>query len=165
MKKTKLVSFLCILTAVLLLLPACGEKPVTYRTDATAQDIIDNCAVSLECCSLLNPVDEDYLTYRMKLDASAADSYAVYVQNAGSSLDEIGIFRATDEDTAALETMVQTYLKNRNDEWTGMYLVEEYPKLRDAEYRVIGKYVVYGILSEEDKATFFEGVDAYLKSE
>ena len=43
-----------------------------------------------------------------------------------------------------------------------MYLVEEYPKLRDAEYKVFGRYVVYGILSEADKTALFEAVSTAL---
>ncbi|MBQ8746265.1 MAG: DUF4358 domain-containing protein [Clostridia bacterium] len=161
MKKIRLIALVCLLITVLLPLSACGDKPVQYKTDVSAQAIIDNCADELQ----LNPVDEDYLTFRMALDTSASDSYAVYVQNSGTTLDEIGVFRAVGDDTAALTEMIETYLKNRNDEWTGMYLVEEYPKLRDAEYRVIGKYVVYGILSEEAKAQFFTAVESYLKAD
>ena len=62
------------------------------------------------------------------------------------------------DDTAAVEAAVKDYLAQRNEEWTGRYLVEEYPKLRDAEYKVFGRYVVYGILSEADKTALFDAV-------
>lgn len=152
-----------LLTAVLLV-TACGEKTVTYTADATAQDVIDNCAAKLASFSLLAPADEDYVKYRMMLDTETVNGHAVYVQNAGTSIDEIGVFVCATDDTSAVVSMVKDYLARRNDEWTGQYLVEEYPKLRDAEYRVFGRYVVYGILSEADKAEFFSACDSYLKS-
>jgi len=61
--------------------------------------------------------------------------------------------------------MVEDYLVSRNEEWTGQYLVEEYPKLENAEYRVMGRYVVYAILSEADKETLFNAVECYLTAE
>ena len=159
----RIVSVLAVFFALLLLLPSCGDKTVTYKADVQAQMIVDSCAAPLASFSLLAEADEDYIKYRMLLDTTAVDSYAVYIQNAGSSIDEIGVFQCASDDTTAIVAMVEDYLKRRNDEWTGQYLVEEYPKLRDAEYRTFGRYVIYGILSEEDKTQFFENVESYLK--
>ncbi len=148
----------------LLMLAACGVKTPTYRTDAEAQSILEECSSSLPAFSDLAAADEDYVKYRMAIDISAADSHTVYIQNKGTALDEVGIFRSASEDSGALKALIETYLKNRNDEWTGLYLVEEYPKLKDAEVRVFGKYVVYAILSDSDKAAFFHAVDTYLQN-
>lgn len=159
----RIVSVLAVLFALLLLLPSCGDKTVTYKADVAAQEIVDSCAAPLASFSLLAEADEDYIKYRMLLDTTTVDSHAVYIQNAGTSIDEIGVFQCTSDDTSSIVAMVEDYLKRRNDEWTGQYLVEEYPKLRDAEYRIFGRYVVYGILSEEDKTQFFDAVESYLK--
>ena len=148
-----------------LLLTACADDTVTYKTDAAAVSVLEACASPLASYALLSPADEDYITYRMMLDTSTVESYAVYIQNAGTSIDEIGIFQCPSDDTAAITAMVEDYLSRRNDEWTGQYLVEEYPKLENAEYRVIGRYVVYGILSDTDKETLFTGAENYLTLE
>lgn len=158
MKKT----ILCALLAILLLLPSCGEKEPVYRTDLTASEISDACAPVLSSAELLAAADEDYIRYRLLLDDSLAESCAVFIQNAGTSLDEFGIAKAPTEDTSALEAAVADFLSRRNEEWTGQYMVEEYPKLEAAEYRTFGRYVIYAILSEEDKTAFFAAAEQFI---
>ncbi len=163
MKITKrILAALLLLTLTALLLFSCADDTVTYKMDVPAVSVLETCASPLASFSLLSPADEDYITYRMMLNTTTVDSYAVYIQNAGTSIDEIGIFQCASEDTAAVVAMVEDYLTRRNEEWTGQYLVEEYPKLENAEYRVIGRYVVYGILSDEDKETLFTATESFL---
>ena len=155
--------FAVLLTAVLLALPSCTKNtPPSYRSDKTAVEVYSAVAEVVSTDAPLAAVDTDYVRYRMMLDTSIMEDYAIYMQNTGSSLDEIGIIKAIGNDTAAEEKAVQDYLTQRNEEWTGMYLVEEYPKLRDAEYRIFGQYVVYGILSEAEKTALFDAVSASL---
>ena len=155
--------FAVLLTAVLLALPSCTKNtPPSYRSDKTAVEVYSTVAEVVSTDAPLAAVDTDYVRYRMMLDTSIMEDYAIYMQNTGSSLDEIGIIKAIGNDTAAVEKAVQDYLTQRNEEWTGMYLVEEYPKLRDAEYRIFGQYVVYGILSEAEKTALFDAVSASL---
>lgn len=151
--------FAVLLTAVLLALPSCKENtPPSYRSDKTSLEVYTAVAEVVSTDAPLAAVDTDYIRYRMMLDTTIMEDYAIYMQNTGSSLDEIGVIKAVGEDTAAVEKAVKDYLTQRNEEWTGMYLVEEYPKLRDAEYRIFGRYVVYGILSTDDKAALFDAV-------
>ena len=155
--------FAVLLTAVLLALPSCTKNtPPSYRSDKTAVEVYSAVAEVVSTDAPLAAVDTDYVRYRVMLDTSIMEDYAIYMQNTGSSLDEIGIIKAIGNDTAAVEKAVQDYLTQRNEEWTGMYLVEEYPKLRDAEYRIFGQYVVYGILSEAEKTALFDAVSASL---
>lgn len=147
---------LAALLTALLLLPSCKNEQPGYRTDLSAGQLSEQCLTSVSSHELLAPADEDYIRYRLLLEDDMMESCVVYIQNAGTALDEIGIVKALDEDTTAIESAVQNYLKQRNEEWTGQYMVEEYPKLEAAEYRTIGQYVVYAILSEEDKVTFFD---------
>lgn len=150
--------FAVLLTAVLLALPSCKENTPSYRSDMTSPEVYSAVAEVVSPDAPMAAVDTDYIRYRMMLDTSIMEDYAIYMQNTGSSLDEIGIIKAIGDDTAAVETAVKNYLAQRNEEWTGMYLVEEYPKLQDAEYRVFGRYVVYGILSESEKTALFDAV-------
>ena len=146
-----------------LIFSGCGkDKNVVYRTDVAAQEIVDACVPNLSSYHLLAAADEDYIRFRLKPDSASVAECVVYLQNAGISIDEVGILKCATEDTSSAEETVKAYLATRNEEWTGQYLIEEYPKLRDAEYKVIGQYVVYGILSEEDKAVLFDSVQKYL---
>ena len=56
--------------------------------------------------------------------------------------------------------LAQAYEDNRV--WYDSYMPEETPKLRDAEVKVFGNYVVYAIYSSADKATLFDAVKAAL---
>ena len=153
--------FALLLTAVLLL-SSCGEKTVTYRTDLSAADVSDACMAVLSSSALLGAADEVYIQYRLMLDSTMAESWSVYIQNAGTSLDEFGIAKAPTDDTSALEAAFRDFIVRRNEEWTGQYMVEEYPKLESAECRTIGRYVIYCILSEEDKAALFTAAEQFL---
>lgn len=160
MKKRILTALLAL---ALLALPSCkGNTAPTYRADIASADVYASVTEVISPEAPLAAADEDYIRYRMMLDTTIMEDCSIYMQNTGSSLDEIGIIKAIGEDTAAVEKAVQDYLTQRNEEWTGMYLVEEYPKLRDAEYKVFGRYVVYGILSEADKTALFEAVSTAL---
>jgi len=63
----------------------------------------------------------------------------------------------------ALEKACADYLQKRNDAWMNEYLVEEYPKLRDAEVFTMGNYVFYLILSESDKDLVLNALSETLK--
>ena len=155
-----------LLAAVLLALPSCKENtPPSYRSDKTSMEVYTAVAEVISPDAPLAAVDTDYIRYRMMLDTTIMEDYAIYMQNTGTSLDEIGVIKAVGDDTVAVEKAVKDYLTQRNEEWTGMYLVEEYPKLRDAEYRIFGRYVVYGILSAEDKTALFDAAASTLTEE
>ena len=149
--------FAAILTALLLIFPSCKDNtPPSYRSDKTSAEVYSTVSAAVSTDAPLAAVDEDYIRYRMMLDTAIMEDCSIYMQNTGTSLDEIGIIKAIGDDTAAVEKAIKDYLLQRNEEWTGMYLVEEYPKLRDAEYQVFGRYVVYGLLSEAEKAALFD---------
>jgi len=148
----------------LLLFTACGADggDVAYRTDLTPQEISDACMPALSSASLLSPADSDYIKYRLLLDETMMESCVVYIQNAGTSIDEFGIIKSRTDYTDAVEKAVADYLQRRNEEWTGQYLVEEYPKLQAADYKTFGQYTVYAILSNEDKEVFYPAVSDML---
>ena len=60
------------------------------------------------------------------------------------------------------------YLKEKYEDenaFIASYAPEELPKLKDAEVKVFGNYVVYAILSESDRATLFANVEEMLKKQ
>ena len=81
-------------------------------------------------------------------------------------MDEFGIFHVTDGNAEDLETELEDYLEEsyeQNKDWYDSYMPEETPKLRDAQVKVFGNYVVYVILSEADCEAAFEAVEKALK--
>ena len=80
------------------------------------------------------------------------------------TLEEFGVVLAKDGASAAqVEQTLTDYLKRRNDEWTGQYMVDEYPKLEKAQVKRDGLYVCYLVLTEQERAAAFEAFDALLK--
>ena len=63
---------------------------------------------------------------------------------------------------AQIKAMVEGYIKILQDSWMN-YQPEEEPKLKGAEVRTVGDYVMYAILSDADKETAFKTFTAALK--
>ena len=80
----------------------------------------------------------------------------------GTNIDEFGIFKAGTMDAAALKEMIDGYLKILQDSWMN-YQPEEEPKLKGAEVKTVGDYVMYVFLSDADKATAFKAFEGALK--
>ena len=106
-------------------------------------------------------LDADYVGNIIKLDP---EEYAEMVcrKNAVSlSMDECGIFKAKDENARKnLETKLDAYLKARIESWMPEYLPDQFPKIEKSELYVAGDYVIYMILSEENKETLKTELDA-----
>ena len=147
--KNRLTSLLTLILALSLLLCACGTPAL--RDDLTASQLSETVDAILSNAKLLDEADGDYLRFNLPGTADAADSL-VRFSVAGKCLDEYGIFHAASPDgIESLEKACADYLQKRNDAWMNEYLVEEYPKLRDAEVFTLGNYVFYLILSESEK--------------
>ena len=83
-----------------------------------------------------------------------------------NNINEIGIFHTTEGKSKEFAGMIKAYLLNsyeRNQAWYDSYIPAETPKLRDAEVRIYGNYVVYAILSKESKGTVFSVAEKTLK--
>ena len=156
--------FAAALLICLVILSGCNaeDAPKSYRNDLTPQAISDACAPAISSYSLLTAADEDYIRFRLMLDETMMESCVVYIQNAGTSIDEFGIIKSRTDYTEAVESAVADYLARRVEEWTGQYMVEEFPKLQAANYKTFGSYTVYTILSEDDKEILYPAVSNML---
>ncbi|MBQ3127363.1 MAG: DUF4358 domain-containing protein [Clostridia bacterium] len=149
-----------LLLAILFLCTACGGAQL--RTDVPVRDLSAAVEPLLAHAGHLDTADDDYL--RFNFPGAEAAEHIVRLPVSGTTLDEYGIFRAeTAEETTALAEACRTYLQTRNAAWLGLYLVEEYPKLRDAEVKTIGQYVVYLILSEDEKTAVLDKIEESLQ--
>jgi len=158
MKKiTKIVAaVLCL--AAFCSLAACGSKGL--RTDVPALDIAECVAKAIGKTEGLTTVDESYVTGRLQVDVSRCEEYVVRINSFGTDVDEFGIFKAKDEDSAAaVAAEVQSYLDNRLATWMDEYMPEEKPKVENAEVRTAGVYVLYGILSDSARKAAFAALD------
>ena len=155
--------FLILLTLTLLFsLPACTNT--RYADNVKLDKLTQTVESAL-------PTRNDYMTAEVgSLDDYflmpdyVTESVVRFSMNA-KNLDEYGIFHVTDGNATAMEKLLRGYLDKSyedNHVWYDSYMPEETPKLRDAEVRVFGNYVVYAIYSASDKATLFNTVKATL---
>ncbi len=129
--------------------------PVAELTAAVSR------AISADPEKMVDP-GENYVHGYLKKTADEIGEYAIRKTAVGTSIDEFGIFKAGTMDAAALKTMIEGYIKILQDSWMN-YQPEEEPKLKGAEIRTVGDYVMYTILSDADKETAFKAFESALK--
>jgi predicted small secreted protein len=155
------ISIIC---AILLfsLLAACNGKTAGIRDDVEVSDLSASVAAALNEKDTLVSVPETFFSGAMKMDVSDYEGFDVKINSHGVNIDEYGIFKAADSSqVASLEQALNDYLKLRKDTWMVEYMPEEYPKLENAEVKIVGNYAMYAILSDDSKKAAF---DAFEKS-
>jgi len=96
---------------------------------------------------------------------SNTGSSSVIYSNSSDDIGELGIFRAPDENTAALLfSEVKSYvdqMKNEKRDFLKNYLPNELSKLDNAEVRQLGNYVVFSFIDDSDQ--IFKEIEKILK--
>jgi len=142
--------------ALILSISACGggsnirdDVKVTELSEMVSKAVVDN--------ETMISVDDNYLKNLMQLNKGISAEHIVMVNPSGTKIGEYGIFKGGNQaETKELAKEVDTYLKMVNDNFMEEYNVEERPKVRDAEYKTVGNYVMYAILSESEKTEAFK---------
>ena len=96
-------------------------------------------------------------------DAALTDNYALRY-TAGASFDEFGIMRfSSASDAEQGKNAAFSYIKSKaEDDLYRSYFPEEEYKLDEGEVKVYGNYVVYAILSGENRTALFRTVESLL---
>lgn len=148
---------LCVLT-----LAGCGKvTPRSYLTSMSADEVADAAGRGLD--ESFRTADADYLTDYVTLPQSGY-TLSVRVAMAGDRIDEYGVLHS-DIGTDGAARLIREYLARsyeQNRAFYDSYIPAETPKLRDAEVRIFGDYVVYAILSPEERERVFAQAEACL---
>jgi len=86
----------------------------------------------------------------------------IYLAPTASNINQVGVYHVQDGHAEELEIILSDYLNRayeENGNWYNSYIPKETPKLRDAEVKRFGNYVVYAILNQNDRAIFFETIE------
>lgn len=165
-KRIKTISLISAAAMLLAALSACGSGSVSYRDDVSAADIATAVDGVIENGPNMKDLTDTYVTGSMEMDASEYEDYCVKVCSKGTSIDEYGIFKGADsEHTEQIEQYLRDYIQMRIDSWMTEYLPEEYPKLENAEVKVCGNYVMYAILSDDERTAAFDAFEAAVTEE
>jgi hypothetical protein len=156
-KYFKNIALLIVLACALFVLASCGGDAAN---DVPVSDIAQSVDTAIGNEGDMIAVDETYISGSMKMDVSNFEEYTVKINGYGVNIDEYGVFKGADkEQTEKIADAVKAYLDMRMTE----YMPEEFPKLENAEYRTVGNYVMYAILSDENKASAFSAFEESLK--
>ncbi len=160
MKKAILLS----IVFTLLFSFACSKAP-KYRNDLSCEEIMKGAPLTQRSAETYDMYDKDFVDFFFG-DIASSDCVVLY-SYAQENIDEVGIFRAANEDQITeISASVEKYLSEMKDSqraFIASYAGEELPKLDSAELRIYGDYVAYAILSPEDMSAFFEHVENALK--
>jgi len=161
MKKTLRISALILVLAMLLCaLAGCGSESTK---NVPAADITAAVADKIGKTGAMTAAQDNWIKGYMKVDVASFGDYSVMVNAIGANVDEFGVFKAGDMKVSEMESTVKAYLDLRLQSWMDEYMPEEKYKVEDAEYKVVGDYVMYCILSGDDAKAAFETFEGMLK--
>ena len=149
-----LFAFIC----QLFLVTSCSSK-IKYRDNIPCHDISEAFIQSQNNSVEYSYYTEEEISFLLDLPEYVNDLSVAYSTDA-NDIDEIGIFHCTDEKSAKefFDTL-SSYLSEQQatqKAFIESYAPREVPKLDAAEARRFGNYVIYTILSAEDKKTLLE---------
>ena len=153
-----------LLVATILTCLGCRQQK-EYRTDVTCETITQSVCEELSEEEGYLPFGEDHVRVSFEDTTRYTDKSLVYSARS-ENIDEIGIFRAeSDADVDELRRLCEQYVTNLREDMRAFvesYAPREAQKLDRAEVKSFGRYVVYTVLSEEDRAEAYEEIEMLL---
>ena len=161
--KYTLRTLLCLLLALCLALPLTACDSGTWRDDLTAAQLSNSITAALPAGDGWRQVSENYVS-----PSSWGEDYADYLEkvaeyrivvseNSDMNIDEVGVFLCKSEkDAKAVKEFCENYLNAKALQLKPLlesYNPDELPKLDYATVNVMGRYVMYSILSSADTTT------------
>ncbi len=161
--KKRLISAVLAALMLMALCASCGGGG-TVKDDVPVTDIAQKVDACISGSENLTVMEDSYVTGAMAIDLTGYSEYVIKVSAIGTSINEYGIFKVSGAFTAEDgKAAMEAYLKMRNDTWMTEYLPEEYPKLEKAEVTIAGNYVMYAILSDDERTAAFEAFKSALQ--
>lgn len=160
--KRKAIALTALLSAILLLLPACAMR--SYRTDAEPKKVLDLALAELNDGIRYSTADEKHFSSYFQLPDSVTDVEVRYSSDA-NKINEIGILRVKDNTANEAAELLEGYLSraySENQTFYDSYIPQETAKLRDAEVKIFGNYVVYTILDAPARKAVFRSIKEQL---
>ena len=160
----KKISFL-IFTLVLSLIFVSCSKDVTYRDNLTCSAISSEICDEAEVLGGYSAYEKDHVAFLFE-NTALYDDCAILYSTEVTDINEIGVFHCKNNDDAKnLTETVSKYIRDMQTEQKSFiesYAPREVPKLENAEVRQYGNYVIYLIISADDKEDATEKIGELL---
>lgn len=158
----KRISIIALLMMVLVL-AGCSGGDSEFKTDVSTTNLAEQVDAVIDSEALI-PMEDSYLQNAMQLDPTMFAEYVVKINSKGINIDEYGIFKAPDADSAKdVKEAIDGYIQLRLDNWMPEYMPEELPKLEGAKVKLCGQYVMYVILPESGAQSALDEFESGLK--
>lgn len=142
----------------------CRQKK-EYRDDVSCETITSEVCDELSGEESFLPFGEDHIHFSFEATDRFADKSLVY-SAPSENIDEIGVFRAdNDADIAELRRLCEQYVITLREDMRAFvesYAPREATKLDRAEVKVFGHYIVYTVLSDDDRKEAYEEIEELL---
>lgn len=152
---------ICLLAALTLfsaLISCGGEK--TYKNDVAVSALAESGVKKISLASNLTEASGEFMSFYLNVDASLYSECKVMTPGGSSSIDEFGIFKAKDADSAQkIAEALNKYLEGRVATWDNRYSQSEKPKVDGAKTDIYGNYVCYTILSSSEQSAFLNAIE------
>lgn len=159
----KILSVLLAFCMLITLLASCSKND--YRNDVDPDTLIKSGLEALsDDVTYLDP-DDDFLDEYFK-EPEWVEESEIRLSSIAINLNQVGIYHVEAGHANEMKELLSAYLAKsleQNGAYYDSYMPEETLKLKDAEVKIFGNYVVYAILNTTDRATFFDSVEAGLK--
>lgn len=161
--KYTLRTLLCLLLALCMALPMVACDSGSWRDDLTAAQLSNSVTAALPAGDGWREVSENYIS-----PSSWGEDYTDYLEkvteyrivvseNSDMNIDEVGVFLCKSEkDAKAVKEFCENYLNAKALQLKPLleaYNPTEITKLDSATVNVMGRYVMYSILSSSDTTT------------
>ncbi len=161
--KYTLRALVCLLMTLCLTLPLVSCDSGSWRDDLTAAQVCNAVTDALPAGDGWRQVSDNYISpsswgedYTDYLD-KVTEYRIVVSENSDMNIDEVGVFLCKSEkDAKAVKIFCENYLNAKTLQLKPLlesYNPDELPKLDYATVNVMGRYVMYSILSSADTTT------------
>ena len=138
-----------------------------YKNDVPLKTLTDAALAKVPVDGGYITADEDFMEFNFEGHEYAAEYGVFYAANTSANINELGVLRADSAENAQkLFEATEKYLEDRLESWMGAinYTPDEHPKMENAKCKLFGNYVVYTILTVEDRNAVIDAVESLLKN-
>ncbi|MBR4881167.1 MAG: DUF4358 domain-containing protein, partial [Clostridia bacterium] len=129
MKTVKFICFCIALSLLCMFIIACGEEK-GYRDDVTVESVAAKINPTLSQINNLDKAPESYINIQQAFPLDSCLEYVEMIQVGGVGIDEYGIFKMKDAESAAkMKTAIEGYLASALQTFNEDYAPGEKPKL------------------------------------
>ena len=147
------------------LLTSCQGATV-YRDDIPCASLCREICDEADAYGGYSAYDREHIAFLFG-ESALYDDCAVMYSTEVTDINEVGVFHCENADSAkALAETVLAYINEMQTEQMAFiesYAPRQVPKLQSAEVRQYGNYVIYLVLSEDDKADAIEEITELLE--